>query len=141
MSDLEVILYHYWDYFFFFFPLGRPDDTMQDSVPLILHEAIISLGSFQPLEGQVIFRDTARSPIQFPSHIGHCVSTPCFYLLCYRYSEKGCPSVLCPWRSRPNVFPVCTLLRLCLFSFLRKNCCLQGGDWLTVCTHADFLGM
>ena len=40
---------------------------------------------------------------------------------------NGCPSVFCPWRSGPSVFPVCTLLRLLFVCFPKeKNATCRG---------------
>lgn len=47
---------------------------------------------------------------------------------------KGCPSVFCPWRSGPNVFPVCSLLWL-LFVCFRKDKMLLARGKLAHCLY------
>ena len=126
LGDLEVIPYHCMDYAFFFFliDLAVPCKTI---FPLVspnhncISRFISAFGGACYIQG--------HSLLPYPvsqAHWSLCLHALLLSVL-LQMLGNGCPSVFCPWRSGPSVFPVYILLRLLLVCFPKeKNATCRG---------------
>lgn len=129
-DDWEVIPYHCKDHIFFLdlpVPCKTPDSL--DSPPSSrIFRFILAFGEMYSVQG--------RSQLAYPaSQAGWSLCLHSLLLsVLLQMLGKSRPSVFCPWRSGPNVFPVCTLLRLLFVCFPKKKILSNRGK-LAYCLY------